>query len=571
MIDPAADAPDAAGLERPADLAIGVFTDDAPWIVVPEEMSWRRGIDAVRAGVRAELPDLVRPRRLPPGRRVVRTVRQVGGAVAGWALVERRQGGAVSRAGLSRRLRLAAEALGPTYIKLGQIISAGDGLFPEELVGEFKRCRDQVPPERFAVVRQVVEAELGQPLGRVFSSFDRTPLAAASIAQVHAATLHSGEDVVVKVQRPSVGHRVHDDLRVMAWLAPFLVGRIPVAALANPPALVELFAETITEELDFRLEAQNMLDVARSFAALDQRGYVIPRPHPDLVTPRVLVMERLEGFAFDDVAGMQDAGVDTEAVIRTGMIGFLEGCMLHGIFHGDLHGGNLFVLPDGRTALLDFGITGRLGETRRLAFLRLLMGASMNDLMVQMEALRDLGALPPDADLQAVVDELGLAGPVVDPTKLTPDELTAEIQKTVKALLGYGARLPKELMLFIKNLVFLDGAIATLAPDLDLFAEIANISLYFATRHGERIASDAGFDPASWELDLTGVKASFGVEPDQVTTLTHRDLQARRKKISGNLRPKARSLDAASPPRSAFSSAAPWRRRAQGDPRSRRP
>ena len=149
----------------------------------------------------------------------------------------------------------------------------------------------------------------------------------------------------------------------MAWIAPFTVGRIPVAALANPPALVELFAETITEELDFRIEAQNMLDVAKSFADLDQRDYVIPRPHPELVTPRVLVMERLEGFKFDDVAGMKDAGVDTEAVVRTGMIGFMEGAMIHGIFHGDLHGGNLFVLPDGRTALLDFGIVGRLDET----------------------------------------------------------------------------------------------------------------------------------------------------------------------------------------------------------------
>ena len=165
----------------------------------------------------------------------------------------------------------------------------------------------------------------------------------------------------------------------MAWLAPHLVGRIPIAALANPPALVELFAETITEELDFRLEAENMLDVARVLAELGQRGYVIPRPHPTLVTRRVLVMERLEGFAFDDVDGMQAAGIDTTAVVRTGMIAFMEGAMIHGVFHGDLHGGNLFVMPDGRTALLDFGIIGRLTGQRRLAFLRLMLGATTND------------------------------------------------------------------------------------------------------------------------------------------------------------------------------------------------
>src|SRR5690606_26006111 len=190
---------------------------------------------------------------------------------------------------------------------------------------------------------------------------------------------------------------------------------------------------------DFRLEADNMLDVAGSFARLGQRGYVVPRPHPRLVTRRVLVMERLDGFAFDDVAGMRAAGIDTDAIIRTGMIGFMEGCMLHGIFHGDLHGGNLFVLPDGRTALLDFGITGRLGELRRQAFLRLLLAGTTNNLTGQLAALRDLGALPPDTDLDAVVRDLGLDRTPVDPTTLTPEELIAEIQHVLKALLGYGA------------------------------------------------------------------------------------------------------------------------------------
>src|SRR5204863_1423940 len=162
--------------------------------------------------------------------------------------------------------------------------------------------------------------------------FDRRPLAAASIAQVHPARLRSGEPVVVKVQRPDVQVLVRSDLRAMAWLAPHLVGRIPVASLANPPALVELFAETIGEELDFRLEADNMLDIAAVLAELGQRSYVVPRPHPTLVTRRVLVMERLDGFAFDDVASMRAAGIDTEAVVRTGMIAFLEGAMVHGIF-----------------------------------------------------------------------------------------------------------------------------------------------------------------------------------------------------------------------------------------------
>jgi ubiquinone biosynthesis protein len=312
------------------------------------------------------------------------------------------------------------------------------------------------------------------------------------------------------------------------------VGRIPIAALANPPALVELFAETIAEELDFRLEAENMLDVARTFAELDQRTYVVPRPHPELVTRRVLVMERLDGFSFDDVAGMRGAGVDTEAVIRTGMIASMEGAILIGIFHGDLHGGNLFVLPDGRTALLDFGITGRLDEGRRLALLRLLMGGAGNDLRAQVAAVRDLGALPPDADIDQVIDQLGLDQTPVDPTTLTGDELVGELQAVIKALLGIGARFPKELMLFVKNLVFLDGAIARLAPDLDLIGQIAEMSIYFATRHGDRIAADVGIDPRGVDLDLSAVRATFGIS-DPEARLTHRDLRRRRETIRRNL------------------------------------
>lgn len=529
--DPSPDPPH----DPPPDLALGAFSDDPPWLVDPATVAWDAHLDTVRDVTRRQVPELLRSRRLPPLGRLLRTARHLGLGLLLWALLDRRRGPDASRAGLSRRLRVAAEHLGPTYIKLAQILSSGQGIFPDELVREMARCRDRVPAEPFSVVREVVEGDLGAPLEEVFASVERRPLAAASIAQVHAATLRTGEAVVVKVQRPTVGHLVHDDIRVMAWIAPWLIGRIPIAALANPPALVELFAETIAEELDFRLEAENMLDVARTLTELGQRGYVVPRPHPTLVTERVLVMERLAGFAFDDVAGMAAAGVDTEAVLRTGMIGFLEGAMLHGVFHGDLHGGNLFVLPDGRTALLDFGITGRLSEPRRVAFLRLLVSASMNDLYGQLAAIRDLGALPADVDLDAVIADLGLDRPAVDPTALSGEELAAELQRVLKGLLGYGARFPKELMLFVKNLVFLDSAIATLAPDLDLFAEIAHISTHFAVAHGDRIAADVGLDPRSWELDMSGVQASFGVDAD-TTSLTSRELRQRRALIQQRLR-----------------------------------
>ena len=392
-----------------------------------------------------------------------------------------------------------------------------------------------MPAEGFHSVRNVVEQELGAPLEAIFSSFDRTPIAAASIAQVHGATLRDGTVVVVKVQRPTVDELVHDDLRVMAWVAPMLVGRIPITALANPPALVEVFAHTISEELDFRVEADNMIDVARVFAELGQDQFVVPRPHPELVTRRVLVMERIDGFNFDDLESYEEHGVDTHAVVRAGMIGFMEGALVHGIFHGDLHGGNIYVLPDGRTALLDFGITGRMSEAKRLAFVRLLISGMMNDALGQLAALRDLGALPADTDLKVVAQELGLLGDPVDPTTMTAEQLVGELQRVVKALLGYGARMPKELMLFVKNMVFLDGAIARLAPDLDLFAEISHIAAYFATTHGESLAAQVGMNPEDYEFDPDGMRAAFGVD-DTVEAMTYQDLQARRELIRNRLR-----------------------------------
>ena len=519
------------------DLALAAFSDRGPWQVLLDEARWRQRVPTIRSTIQRQIPDLIRPKKVPAGGRLVEVTRRLGTAVGLWYVLGKRKGSTddfdASRADLSLRLREAAEILGPTYIKLGQIISSGQGIFPKELVDEFIKCRDQVPAESFETVREVVENELGARIEDVFSEFDREPLAAASIAQVHRAVLADhitpggGEEIVVKVQRPTVSELVHQDLKVMAWLAPFLIGRIPVAALANPPALVEVFAETIAEELDFRVEAANMLDVAISLRQLGQTAYVIPRPHPRLVTRRVMVMERLSGFNFDDVAGIEGAGVNTHEIVRTSMIGFLEGAMIHGVFHGDLHGGNLFVQPDGRTALFDFGITGRLTEAKRQAFLRLLMSGMVSDVKGQLAAIRDLGALPPDTDLEVVFEDLGLAEAPMDPTALTPDELIVELQKFVKLLLGYGANLPKELMLFVKNLMFVDAAIGTLAPDLDLFGEVAHIATYFAQNHGQRLAAEMGQAGQNIEVDLTSFKDSLGVDRS-TESITYNDLKARR-------------------------------------------
>ncbi len=215
------------------------------------------------------------------------TVRHLGAAVGGWYLQRSLPVQSLARtAALARRLRLAAERLGPTYIKLGQIVSSVQGIFPAELVEEFKRCRDRVEPERWPVIKRVIEQELRNRSTMSSPPFDPEPLAAASIAQVHAATLHGG------VRRRDQGATALGGATGSAGTSPSCRGwpRSWSAGSRSPhwptrPALVELFAQTIVEELDFRLEAENMLDVAASFAELGQRGYVIPRPHPDAGDP----------------------------------------------------------------------------------------------------------------------------------------------------------------------------------------------------------------------------------------------------------------------------------------------
>ncbi|MCG8589430.1 MAG: AarF/UbiB family protein [Proteobacteria bacterium] len=517
-----------------SDRDFGAFGENGPWNLDLDALAWRDGLAALREASRAEVPQLVRRRWVPPLRRFVEAAWRVGGALVGWWWRDRRREASASRAGLSRRLRLAFEHLGPAYIKLGQIVSSGRGLFPDELVEEFKRCRDQVRPEPFDVVRRVVEEDLGRPLEEVFSHFERESLAAASSAQVHAATLQTGEPVVVKVQRPRVQSQVRLDIEAMAWIAPFLVGRIPVAALANPPALVELFAETITEELDFRLEAENMLDIAHVLRDAGQEIIVVPRPHPQWVTRRVLVMERLRGFGYENVEGMRAAGIDTSEVLRSMMIAFLEGAMIYGVFHGDLHGGNLFIMPDGRVALFDYGMTGRMHEKQRLAFLRMMMTGAVNDIRGQLAAFRDLGALPEDTDLDSLMKVLKLDRPVQDPTQMSGEQLVSEIQEVIKGLLAHGAKLPKHLMLYVKGMLFFDGAIAQMAPDVNMFAEVARIYAYFAQNHAEKIQRDIGFDPARQSVDLEGMKASMGLA-DDVESITHRELQERREIIRDRL------------------------------------
>lgn len=517
--------------ETHSDIEWGSFSPRAQWNVSQYDAHmWASDNTLRRHESLKDAHDLLRNRRLPSAGRFMIALTKIVTAVAQWYVFDKRRGREKSRAGIARKLRKRFVTLGSTYIKLGQIVSSGEGLFPEQLVKEFKLLRDQVPPEKYRDIQRVIEEDFSRPLESVFSSFEREPIAAASIAQVHRARLITGEDVVVKVQRPGVDLLVRKDIKALAWLAPRLVGRIPVTALANPPALVELFAETIIEELDFRLEADNMLAVAQVLATTNQRAIVVPRPKLDLVSKRVLVMEEMHGYAFDDVESMKNAGIDTHALLRAGLIAFTEGALLHGVFHGDLHGGNLFVQQDGTTALLDFGITGRFNDVQRRAFLRLLVAGTSGNIPQQVTALIELGAFPSDTDVDAVISDLDLDGPVRDPTKMTSEQLTLEMSQLTKKLLGYGARAPKELTLFVKNLMFLDGATATLAPDLDILGEIQHVQLYFVQTYGAQIISELGIDSSHLDLNINAVRSSMGVA-DDVDELTYQDILRRRDTI----------------------------------------
>ena len=238
-------------------------------------------------------------------------------------------------------------------------------------------------------------------------------------------------------------------------------------------------------------------------------------------------MQRLDGFAWGDAAGMRAAGIDTAAVLRAGLIAFLEGALLYGVFHGDLHGGNLLVQPDGTVALLDFGITGRLGQASGWPSCGCKWAATTNNVTAQVEALRDLGALPADVDVDAVIADLGLDRPPLDPTSMTADEMAAQLRDVTRALLGYGAKLPKELMLFVKNLLFLNGSMAIMAPDVDILGEVLAIVTYFSETHGERIAREMGVRLSDIPVDLDGYRAAIGYS-DATDRITFRELQERR-------------------------------------------
>ena len=491
-----------------------------------QENQWIQEAHSVRQVIVAGVPRLVNAPTFPPISRLLHTAFRFGWAFLSWRLFDRRSSPELKQKALYRKCRLAAERLGPTYVKLAQLISAAEGVFPQALVDECSQCRDQAKPSKWRKIRRILRQDFGN-LNDSFESFDQHPFAAASIAQVHSAVLRDGSEVVVKVQRPAIQKKVVRDLRVLAWIAPKLVGKIPVAALANPPALVQLFAETISEELDFKLEVANLFEIRRALMGGDKGRWAAPEPNIEMSTTRVIVMSRIQGTPLTRLDSDQLRDGDARNLFRNMVDGLLEGAALHGIFHGDFHAGNLFILEGGGIGLVDYGMVGRLDNDRRLAFLRYVTGLMSGDVRTQVSAVQDLGAFSADVDIEELIETLQLDRVDFDPLELTEEQFISEFQSLLKELLASGARIPKELMLFVKNFAYLASFIQKVDPDMDLLGEFSAISAGFLTKHGFRVSAELGLALSDLEVSESSFRRAAGIR-DDIGVLTWRDLSDRR-------------------------------------------
>lgn len=278
--------------------------------------------------------------------------------VARWRRIFRRETSAFVELNQAERMRLVLEELGPTFIKLGQFLSTRSDLIPSNYLEEFAKLQDSVPPFSFEEVSAEIRREFNKDISELFSSFNPDSIAAASIAQVHRATLKSGEEVVVKVRRPGIVAQIETDIEALMLLAMMAEKHIPNSEIYDPVGQVREVARTIRKEMDLTLEGRTIERFASNFTG-DSTVY-FPKVYWEMTSKAVLTMEMIKGLKVSDIEGLKEAGLDLKLIAKRGADAFVKMVLHHGFFHGDPHPGNILILPDNVICMLDFGMTGRI-------------------------------------------------------------------------------------------------------------------------------------------------------------------------------------------------------------------
>ena len=366
------------------------------------------------------------------------------------------------------RLRQAFEELGPTFVKLGQLLSTRSDLLPDHFIEEFTKLQSDVQPLPFMLVRATVEAELNRKIEDAYSYFNPVPLAAASIAQVHEARLLTGEKVVVKVQRPEIEKQIENDISLLAFLAGLLEKYIPETRVIGPRVIVEEFFRTLSFELDFIIESNNIARISENMAEFP--GVVIPKVYKSLTTSKVLTLEQFEGIRVNDLKKLDEAGVNRKRIVEVGAQAFFKSILIDGLFHGDLHGGNLFILPGDRLGIVDFGMVGRLSQKARDQLANMMMYLVTEDYENLCYEYAELGAAGASVDFDAFQREV--RNTVAPYTGLSISDVNVGkiLIESTKIATKYNIKVPGDWMLVFKAILTIEGMGRTLDPDFDLFA-----------------------------------------------------------------------------------------------------
>jgi len=374
----------------------------------------------------------------------------------------------IGRLSKPQGLRMAFEELGPTYIKLGQILSTRPDLIPMEFIQELSKLQDNVPAFPFEQVRKVIDSEFGQPSEDVFDQLDEEPLASASIGQVHRAVLKDGEAVAVKFQRPGIRKIIEVDLEIMLHLATLAERHIEELALHRPVKIVEEFARTLEKEIDYKTEATNMERAASQF--LDDPNVYIPKVYRETTTSRVLTTEYIDGIKISNVEALEAAGLDPKVITARGADLVLKQVFDHGFFHADPHPGNIFVLPENVICMLDFGMAGIVDRQTRDDFVDLVESiVNQNEVRASQVLLKlTYREEEPDRRLleREVADFMGrhLYQPLKD------IELGKLLHQLLELATSFRLRIPADIFLMIKALGTVEGVALMLDPEFNMIA-----------------------------------------------------------------------------------------------------